>query len=186
MIELDKNISMRQAEEDALRALMTEILRDAMICLEVGTWKGNSASIIAPVIKPRGGHLFCVDHWQGSDGLQREANERDILAVFRNNMRELGVNDCVHILIMSSLEAAGIIRDGYLDFVFIDGNHAYSHIKEDILAWIPKLKETGVLSGHDYLNKKNYGHEGVRKAVDEILGDNVKILEGTSIWVRKW
>lgn len=60
-----------------------------------------------------------------------------------------------------STEAAEIFVDGTLDFVYIDGNHAYDFVKEDIRLYYPKLKENGLLAGHDYDMKS------VKKAVDD-------------------
>ena len=36
-----------------------------------------------------------------------------------------------------------------LDFVYIDGNHAYEYVKKDIGLYYPKLKKGGVIGGHD-------------------------------------
>jgi len=37
-----------------------------------------------------------------------------------------------------------------LDFVYIDSNHRYEYVKQDILLWIPKVKIGGQLAGHDW------------------------------------
>jgi len=62
-----------------------------------------------------------------------------------------------------SAEASKLIADDSLDFVYIDGNHSYDSVREDILLYYPKLKKGGFLSGHDY------DLEGVKQAVDEFV-----------------
>ena len=52
-----------------------------------------------------------------------------------------------------------------VDFVFIDGNHAYEYVKNDILKYWSKVKKGGFLGGHDYIS----GHPEVIKAVDEFV-----------------
>jgi len=44
----------------------------------------------------------------------------------------------------------GLFEDGSLDFVYIDGNHFEDYIKKDIEIWWPKIKNGGIISGHDY------------------------------------
>ena len=39
-----------------------------------------------------------------------------------------------------------------LDFVYIDANHSYDYVKEDIELWYPKVKSGGYLLGHDYIH----------------------------------
>jgi predicted O-methyltransferase YrrM len=68
---------------------------------------------------------------------------------------------------MKSEEAVKLIPDGYLDLVFIDANHEYSHIRKDIDKWIPKVKTGGIIAGHDYSD----AHPGVKQAVKESWGD---------------
>lgn len=73
----------------------------------------------------------------------------------------------VHIVKGASLDAVKDIADGYLDFVYIDANHQYDSVLEDIHAWYPKVRVGGVISGHDFC----YVWPGVRRAVIECLDD---------------
>ena len=63
-----------------------------------------------------------------------------------------------------SLEFVQSIPDNSLDFIYIDGDHSYSAVKKDIVAWIPKVKTNGVICGHDF------SRETVRKALAEVFG----------------
>merc|ERR1712046_91775 len=49
-----------------------------------------------------------------------------------------------------SVEAAKLIQKDLLDLVYIDGDHSYEAVREDIKAWLPKIRRGGIISGHDY------------------------------------
>lgn len=68
----------------------------------------------------------------------------------------------------ASWEAAAQFEDQSVDFVFIDADHIYEHVKKDVLAWMSKVKPGGIIAGHDY----NPPHE-VERAVNEIFGYRV-------------
>lgn len=69
-----------------------------------------------------------------------------------------------------SADAARLIADNRLDFVYIDGNHTYESVVEDISLYYPKVKEGGLLSGHDY------EYKSVKRAVDEFISkENLKL-----------
>lgn len=64
--------------------------------------------------------------------------------------------------------AAELFDDGALDFCYIDALHDYEPVKQDIAAWYPKVKQGGILAGHDYLDGMHRGVEyGVKRAVNE-------------------
>ena len=71
--------------------------------------------------------------------------------------------------IMKSSEAVVAIPSN-LDFVYIDGNHAYKYALQDIRNYWPKVKKGGVLCGHDYYNTTKARE--VKKAVDEFVLEN--------------
>lgn len=84
---------------------------------------------------------------------------------------------------MLSNEAIKYVNDNTLDLIFIDANHSYENVKEDIELWYPKLKKFGILSGHDY-KKNDIECKGVVKAVDEKF-KNINLIEddlGVNIW----
>lgn len=85
-----------------------------------------------------------------------------------------------------SVEAAKHFGEAVLDWVYIDGNHSYEAVVDDIHAWLPKLKPGGLIGGHDYLNDtatKGW-HCEVKRAVDELLRD-VHTTPCSSWWAIK-
>lgn len=64
-----------------------------------------------------------------------------------------------------------------LDFVYIDGNHAYDFVKADIENYYPLLKKGGTLGGHDFYNGYCREHDGVVKAVSEFAVNNKLVLQ---------
>lgn len=69
----------------------------------------------------------------------------------------------------TSLEAAALVPDASLDMVFLDADHSYKGVCEDIQAWVMKVKPGGYIGGHDYLNDSAGFRFGVTEAVDEMF-----------------
>ena len=65
--------------------------------------------------------------------------------------------DRVEYIRKPSLEGARDVADGSLDFVYIDGLHDFDSVMGDILAWAPKVRPGGMISGHDYCHIHRYG-----------------------------
>lgn len=55
------------------------------------------------------------------------------------------------------------VPDGSLAFLYLDGDHSYRGVLDDLHAWIPKVKSGGVVGFHDFLNRSY----GVNAAVSE-------------------
>jgi hypothetical protein len=50
-----------------------------------------------------------------------------------------------------SLETAKKFEDNSLDWVYIDGDHSYEAVMDDITVWIAKVKPGGIIAGDDYI-----------------------------------
>lgn len=78
-----------------------------------------------------------------------------------------------------SMDVVKIVSDESLDFVFIDGDHGYDSVINDIREWAKKVKKGGIVSGHDYLHMAS-GNVGVVQAVDEYVkevGADLKVTD---------
>lgn len=161
------------------------------VIVEIGSWKGRSTRALADNTS---GVIYAVDHWLGQLRDPVAAPTREILvrcggdgSVIR---REFDTNLSDHILVRKVVPVQWNSQNGIppdlailrqyraADFLFIDGDHSYAGCKYDIQVWGKLLGRGGILSGHDYNTQPR--HAGVRKCVDELFGDRVK-LHG-SIW----
>jgi predicted O-methyltransferase YrrM len=132
--------------------------------------------------------LICVDVWQFEEkfynlmpnkaGKILNADWPEVKITFMKNVF-YKFPGRVRALQMTSVEAAAETRNESLDFVFIDANHAYDYIKQDINVWLPKVKPGGLICGDDYIDKPNYG---VIQAVKERFGKNFKVARKQNMW----
>jgi beta-1,4-mannosyl-glycoprotein beta-1,4-N-acetylglucosaminyltransferase len=139
--------------------------------VEIGVWKGKSLCSIADIIRSKNIKVYAIDTFKGTDNideqfLANEAKEHNIRVIFEENIRRFGIKNNVVIMEMDSIEAAKCIKlkpEPFIDFIFIDGDHMYENVKNDINAWMPLMKDGKALAGHDI--KWN----GVMRAVQEIF-----------------
>jgi hypothetical protein len=148
--------------------------------VEVGSWKGKSAAYLAVEIinSKKDIKLDCVDTWKGSsEHVDNEyVKSNSLYKLFIENTSSL--SSVINPIRMDSVSASKIYEDNSIDFVFIDANHDYDSVKEDISVWFPKVKVGGVIAGHDY----KYGWKDVDKAVNEFFAGK-NILASESCWV---
>ena len=90
---------------------------------------------------------------------------------------------------MTSEQAAYAMPDNTLDFCFIDADHRYEAVNQNIELWLLNVKSGGIICGHNYVkdgniyNKANgslIGPFGVQGAVKEFAahdGWNVHVTE---------
>ena len=155
--------------------------------VEVGTWKGMSASYMAvEIINSNKKIKFdCVDTWLGS-----EEHLNPESSFFNNKLLEDGdwlynlflenvkpVKNYINIKRGISWEVAKQYEDKSLDFIFIDAAHDYESVLKDLENWYPKLKSSGFIAGHDY------HHPPLKLAVDKFFGVDVVEKNGGS-WVK--
>jgi predicted O-methyltransferase YrrM len=159
-------------------------VKDNSIIVEVGCWKGKSTAYLAveAINSNKNIKIHAVDTWEGSGNEQYHMNDEYVKTntLYDLFLRNIDPVDSVIIPIrMESLKAAQLYSDNTIDVVFIDANHEYKYVLDDIEAWLPKVKSGGILAGHDY------GWEGVKRAVHEKLGNNIFTQEECWIYHKK-
>ena len=68
-----------------------------------------------------------------------------------------------------------------VDLIYIDGNHSYEKVCEDIEMTLPLIKDTGYISGHDYVDLE---YTGVIQAVKDKLKVKPEVFSDSS-WIIK-
>jgi len=131
--------------------------------VELGSWKGRSVVYMAVEIINSGKQIRfdSIDRWQTEPEWQMSGDE--VYATFLDNIKP--VRSAVNVIRKDSSTAAADYSDGSLDFVFIDADHTYEGVSKDIKAWLPKVKNGGILAGHDYA-----WFPPIREAVKDIFG----------------
>ena len=144
---------------------------------EVGVYRGEFAKEIISKCSPYRLHL--IDPWEyvkdyenswygGGQMSQKKMDEKYDFVIDR--FKEKIENGEVVVHRKRSNEAAEEFDDEYFDWVYIDGNHMYEFVIEDLKLFWPKVKEKGIIMGDDY-GREGWWNNGVTKAVDEFVSN---------------
>ena len=179
--------------------------------VEVGAFKGEFSKQLLENWK---GTLYMIDPWRVLD-----TNEYDNFYNQNNTYQDTtenikGFENRAFMLRGLSNDLVELFEDNSLDFVYIDANHAYDYVKEDIDIWYPKIKKNGVISGYGYcmfnnkkvgwyedstfaedkVNKHIWDNEekiylglfGVNPAIDKFSLNNSYEIKVTDEWYSTW
>lgn len=113
---------------------------------EIGVYRGEYSKWLLRGIP--GLKLYGIDAWQVY-GNYTDFTAADILDAYAIAQANVAPYNCELIRAWSD-EAVQRFPDASLDFVFIDGNHAYEHVVRDIALWSVKVRPGGIIYGHDF------------------------------------
>lgn len=172
MIDLIKSITHRDQS-----GLIIKNIKNPVIC-EVGVRTGGYFDTL---LTENVSKAYGVDIWRSTSLTGQNDNlydqntldyqYREVFKKYRNDAR-------VKLIREFSVNAASFFEDEYFDFIYIDADHTYKAVTEDLNAWFPKLKKGGILSGHDYITPEmtiQLGHSvpfGVIEAVTSFRVNN--------------
>ena len=155
--------------------MLAENIKDGGTICELGSWQGRSLCSIADIIKRKGLRVIAVDTFEGTvneGDMHSFAKDHDLCDIFASNLERFGIK--AEIYKMTTNEASQMV-DEPIDLLFIDADHSYEAVKQDIENW--KSKVTTYIAGHDFNT-----WEGVTKAVKEAY-PNVQSIG--SVWYKK-
>jgi hypothetical protein len=93
--------------------------------------------------------LYCVDPWQAYSRYKDHVSQDKLDRFYRETTERLAKYDCT-LIRKTSMEAVLDFEDNSLDFAYIDGNHDFEFIVNDVIYWSRKVRPGGVVAGHDY------------------------------------
>jgi hypothetical protein len=141
--------------------------KDLVIC-EIGVFKGEFSEYILENINPKELHLIDIFDGQMCSG---DKDGNNIVWIDLNNQYEILKNkykdfDNIHIHKGKSIDILKKFEDEYFDIIYIDGDHSFEGVKNDLETSYYKIK-----NGEKFI--------GVVRAVDEfckIKNLNIRIL----------
>jgi len=168
--------------------------------VEIGTQKG----IFAEEICKAGLKLYAVDPWKNYADYWGGNSFQDVLDKQYARCKAVLEPYGATIVKKTSMEAVNDFEDESLDFVYIDGNHEFKYVAEDIIEWSKKIRKGGAICGHDYFYAQDrpFDNIHVRYVVDAytkalninpwyVLGRKAKIEGETRdnfrsfLWIKK-
>ena len=144
--------------------MIQECISTKDLVIEVGCFSGVSSRIFALGCRD----LHCIDPYSWPAVFEAEKMFVSMMSDYPNIKK----------IKMTSTEASKLYEDHSIDFIYIDADHTYNAVLEDIGSWISKVKKGGYLGGHDIYM------DDVRRAVEEKFGKEYKTYSDTS-WVVK-
>jgi hypothetical protein len=169
------------------RETLVSFLPHGAVGAEIGVAQGDFSEVLLDRARPARLHL--IDPWSA-----QEADDRAAVAHLGEVSRSSGpwgppAHDAlgdqqfsaacqrfskrpeVSIHRQFSYKVAREFPDRYFDFVYIDANHTYEYVLQDLLDFAPKVKDDGLIMGHDFFEgavSREY-HYGVIDAVQRFL-----------------
>jgi hypothetical protein len=142
---------------------LNKLLPQNPVTCEVGVAEGFFSRDILELWKPS--HHYMVDNWAtlpttGDGGFDQEWHDKNYKDAVN---RTKSFANKITILRGLSWRMSQHVKDNSLDIVYLDAGHSYEAVKQDLEAWIPKVKPGGVIAGHDFVNPAY----GVLQAVNE-------------------
>ena len=141
-----------------------------IIVVEIGSYAGESAELFLKSGKVS--KICCIDPWKSFVDRSDNAIHINMSKIrktfedkFKHDVRVLQFVGTVDDFISSDVKLPRV------DVVYIDGNHEYSYVKNDILKTMNCLKPKVAISGHDYDMCE------VKQAISDTIGmpDNVYV-----------
>ncbi len=164
---------------------------------EIGVWRGAFSALFCEASPDL--HMLCVDPWQSyqawldtKNAMAPEQAAAFIAESYETAKARLRGLNCT-ILRKFSADAAQVVPDHSLDFVYIDGNHVRDAVLEDLALWSAKVRPGGVIAGHDYRVFTNKPTIHVVEAVNQFTAqhkiDPWYVLAGdrtpSFLWVKR-
>ena len=157
------------------RQTIAGLLPKRGIGAEIGVFRGDYSRTLFAQTQPK--RLFLVDPWENSPRPEHErslyasSTGTDMAAVHAEVVRKFSgapYAGRVEVVRSASVPWLESLADASLDYVYIDGDHTYDAVRQDIALAVAKVRPGGVIALDDYALGQWWG-DGVVRAVHEAL-----------------
>lgn len=166
--------------QNALADLVRDVADVDGLLVEIGSWEGRSTIAMANAAYPR--CVKAIDTWQGSPGeiTANLAAKRDVFAKFNANIEHYtrGNVDPYVMGWRKWVDRWENFPDVRFALVFIDAEHTYREVFDNVMAVRLLMSPGGIICGDDA------HHPPIREALDEIFGLDTLEYQAT-LWIHR-
>ena len=141
------------------------LIQKGFVCAEIGVWQGDFSS---QILSKRPKKLHLIDPWASQPHYQNRLYSIDqtrMDAIFYYIKRHY--SDWEEVEIHRQYSEDVNFKKNHFDWIYVDGNHSYEHVKKDLEHFLPFMKKGGFICGDDYGWTDADCPIGPKKAVDE-------------------
>lgn len=129
--------------------------------IEIGARYGDSSKIILENLNVN--KYIIIDPYTSyeeyiGDGFNKiisHDNDDKIFNKIKNKLETLHKNMIFYRKFSTDKNTINAIEDNSIDLIFIDGNHTYKYVLDDLENYYPKLKKTGIMCGDDFFMRSH-------------------------------
>jgi hypothetical protein len=123
---------------------------------EIGVEQG----VYTEVLCRTGMEIYAIDAWKSYSGYRDHVDQRKLDRFFEKTKEIVAPYNC-HVVKAFSMDALKDFEDESLDFVYLDANHSFPYIAQDLWYWSKKVRNGGIVAGHDFKEfSGKYGLDG--------------------------
>jgi hypothetical protein len=184
--------------EKALKLAEYVIASDAKLCVEIGVYGGSSLLPMAmairtlpmlesgnPLVNADYRRVVGIDPWTNdaaTDGMKEQVNvdwwsKVDLEMIYQSCLVKIDdyrLNNYVTLLRAKSDDVVGDFQDETIDLLHIDGNHCEARALNDVVNYLPKVRQNGIVVFDDVWWCEG-GEVTTRKAVLLLLDQCIKL-----------
>lgn len=119
---------------------------------EIGVFTGEYSALL---LAKWTGTIHGIDPFVAypSEEWRDGCNRPDLPEIGKKTAERFADNGRYNLIMKPSLDVVDGFSDKQLDFVYIDSNHRYESVRDDLKAWWPKVHSGGVIGLHDFYQR---------------------------------
>jgi len=138
-------------EDEGLR-LESHASQCRELIVEIGSYRGRSSLYIAKGIEGSTFNpiFYSIDPHAGIGVNGHNFDADDLAACYHNFAAHPEFGQHIRKLVMRSDQAAPLCENRSIDMLFVDGDHSYEGVTDDLCRYLPRMKQGGCVILHDW------------------------------------
>lgn len=122
---------------------------------EIGVERGLFTEVLCKALPQA--TIYAIDAWQAYSGYREHVSQDKLDGFYEEAKARLAAYPSCKLMRRFSMDAVEDFKDGSLDFVYLDSNHDFRHVVNDLAEWSKRVRPGGIVAGHDYRKDKKAG-----------------------------